>query len=75
MNCFHIKRLWLENQKHFTVICNIMGPLKQCGEIAAISRYCLIVLLWIAFSKNIAHVNKNTFCIKQEYNITFLDNL
>jgi len=22
-----------------------MGPLKQCGEIEAISRYCLIVLL------------------------------
>jgi len=24
---------------------NIMGPLKQCDEIVAISKYCLIVLL------------------------------
>jgi len=36
-------------QKYFTVICKIMGPLKQWGQIAAFSRYCLIVLLWRAY--------------------------
>jgi len=33
----------------FTVICNIVGPLKQWGETAAISWYCLLVLLWQVF--------------------------
>jgi len=31
----------------------MMGSFKQCGEIAAISRHCLIVLLSVVFSKNI----------------------
>jgi len=38
--------------KVFYSICNIMWPIKRWCEIAAISRYCLIVLLWIAFSEN-----------------------
>jgi len=32
-------------------MCKHMGPLKQRGEIAAISRYCLIVLLSMALKK------------------------
>jgi len=35
------------------LFANIMGSFKQCGEISAISRHCLIVLLRIAFSKSI----------------------
>jgi len=40
-----------ETSKVFTVISNVMGPLKQCGDIAAIFRYCLIVFLWMACTK------------------------
>ena len=35
------------------VICNSMGPLNQCCEIAAISRYCLMSLLSMAIQKDI----------------------
>jgi len=36
---------------YVTVVYDIMEPLMEWGEIAAISRYCLIVLLWLGIKK------------------------
>jgi len=48
--------IWKLN--YFTVVCNIMGPLKQWTLTAAIWRCCLIVLLWIALKILLHHIDQ-----------------